>query len=90
MVQPYKLRGLEKIKIETHTMANAEIANHLPRSSRSLGTIEFPCSMFSPASSSRLASYMLGITLADDLSVVRDTRIYPYVLLGVACSSPWG
>jgi hypothetical protein len=25
-----------------------------------------------------------GIHLADDLSVVRDTRAYPYILLGVA------
>jgi hypothetical protein len=25
-----------------------------------------------------------GIHLADDLSVVRDTRAYPYILLGIA------
>ena len=32
----------------------------------------------------RRASYTPAYHLADDLSVVRDTRAYPYILLGIA------
>jgi hypothetical protein len=31
-----------------------------------------------------------GYHLADDLSVVRDTRVYPYLLLGKLCTGSCG
>src|SRR6266404_3864945 len=81
---PINYAGLEKIKIETHTMANAEIANHLPRSSPVVGHKSNP--LFNVLAGIVIAIGIIyaGYHLADDLSVVRDTRIYPYVLLGVA------
>jgi PiT family inorganic phosphate transporter len=65
-------------------MANAEIADHLPRSSPVAGHKSNP--LFNVLAGIVIAIGIIyaGYHLADDLSVVRDTRIYPYVLLGVA------
>jgi PiT family inorganic phosphate transporter len=65
-------------------MANAEIADHLPRSSPVVG--HKPNPVFNVLAGIVIAIGIIyaGYHLADDLSVVRDTRIYPYVLLGVA------
>ncbi len=47
-------------------------------------TSPIPGSMFSPWWWSSPESYTPAIISADDLSVVRDTRAYPYILLGIA------
>src|ERR1700730_12131000 len=65
-------------------MANADIPNHLPRSSPVVG--HKPNPLFNILAGVVIAAGMIyaGYHLADDLSVVRDTHVYPYVLLGIA------
>src|SRR6266567_702854 len=65
-------------------MANAEIANHGPRISPV--AVERPNPLFNILAAVVIATGIIyaGYHLADDLSVVRDTRAYPYVLLGIA------
>src|ERR1700732_214189 len=65
-------------------MANVDIVNHVPRSSPVAG--HKPNPLFNVLAGVVIAIGIIyaGYHLADDLSVVRDTRIYPYVLLGVA------
>src|SRR3984893_12113797 len=65
-------------------MANVDIANHAPRSSPVAG--QKPNPLFNILAGVVIAAGMIyaGYNLADDLSVVRDTHVYPYVLLGIA------
>src|ERR1700704_2655941 len=65
-------------------MANADIANHLPRSSPVVG--QKPNPLFNILAGVVIVTGIIyaGYHLADDLSVGRDTHVYPYVLLGVA------
>src|SRR5882757_11255763 len=65
-------------------MANADVANHLPRSSPVAG--QKPNPLFNILAGVVIAAGIIyaGYHLADDLSVVRDTHVYPYVLLGIA------
>src|ERR1700687_1442883 len=65
-------------------MANVDIVNHVPRSSPVVG--QKPNRLFNILAGVVIAAGMIyaGYHLADDLSVVRDTHVYPYVLLGIA------
>jgi len=65
-------------------MANADIAKHLPRSSPVAG--QKPNPLFNILAGVVIAAGIIyaGYHLADDLSVVRYTHVYPYVLLGIA------
>jgi PiT family inorganic phosphate transporter len=65
-------------------MANVDLANHLPRSSPIAG--QKPNPLFNILAVVVVVTGIIyaGYHLADDLSVVRDTHVYPYVLLGVA------
>src|ERR1700704_5285642 len=65
-------------------MANADIANHLPRSSPVVG--QKPNPLFNILAMVVVVTGIIyaGYHLADDLSVVRDARVYPYILLGIA------
>jgi PiT family inorganic phosphate transporter len=65
-------------------MANVDIANHVPRSSPVAG--QKPNPLFNVLAGVVIVAGIIyaGYHLADDLSVVRDTHVYPYVLLGVA------
>src|SRR5467141_2530261 len=65
-------------------MANVDIANHAPRSSPVAGQKPNPLLNILAGVVIVTGIIYAGYHLADDLSVVRDTRIYPYVLLGVA------
>ncbi|HMA00011.1 MAG TPA: inorganic phosphate transporter [Steroidobacteraceae bacterium] len=65
-------------------MANADIAARVPRSSPVVG--QKPNPLFNVLAGVVIVTGIIyaGYHLADDLSVVRDTRAYPYVLLGIA------
>jgi inorganic phosphate transporter, PiT family len=65
-------------------MANVDIANHAPRSSPVAG--QKPNPLINILASVVIVTGIIyaGYHLADDLSVVRDTHVYPYVLLGIA------
>jgi hypothetical protein len=65
-------------------MANVDIANHVPRSSPVAGQKQNP--LFNILAGVVIVSGIVyaGYHLADDLSVVRDARVYPYILLGIA------
>jgi inorganic phosphate transporter, PiT family len=65
-------------------MANVEFADHVPRSSPVTGQRTNP--LFNILAVVVIVTGIIyaGYHLADDLSVVRDTHVYPYVLLGVA------
>ena len=65
-------------------MANADIADHLPRSSPVAG--QKPNPLFNILAGVVIAAGIIyaGYHLADDLSVVRYAHVYPYVLLGIA------
>src|SRR6267154_2127734 len=65
-------------------MANVDITNHLPRSSPVAG--QKPNPLLNILAGVVIATGIIyaGYHLADDLSVVRDTHVYPYVLLGIA------
>src|ERR1700676_5596885 len=68
-------------------MANVDIANHashVPRSSPVAG--HKPNPLFNVLAGVVIAAGVIyaGYHLADDLSVVRDRHVYPYVLLGIA------
>src|SRR3984885_14793994 len=58
--------------------------NPVPRASRLIG--EKPSPWFNVLAAVVVVAGIIysGIHLANDLSVVRDTRVYPYVLLGIA------
>lgn len=58
--------------------------NHIPRASRLIG--EKPSPWFNVLAAVVVVAGIIysGIHLANDLSVVRDTRVYPYILLGIA------
>src|SRR5579859_1612853 len=81
---PINYGALHKIEIETHRMANADIAARVPRSSPVVG--QKPNPLFNVLAGVVIVTGIIyaGYHLADDLSVVRDTRAYPYVLLGIA------
>src|ERR1700687_3357974 len=65
-------------------MANVDIVNHVPRSSPVVG--QKPNPLFNILAGVVIAAGIVyaGYHLADDLSVVRDKHVYPYVLLGIA------
>src|SRR5450631_1250219 len=65
-------------------MANVDIVNHVPRTSPVVG--HKPNPLFNVLAVVVVVTGIIyaGYHLADDLSVVRDTHVYPYVLLGVA------
>src|ERR1700719_1068507 len=81
---PYRLPG-------NHSMSNLDAINqppgglhHTPRASRLIG--EKPSPWFNVLAAVVVVAGIIysGIHLANDLSVVRDTRVYPYILLGIA------
>jgi PiT family inorganic phosphate transporter len=65
-------------------MANVDIVNHIPRPSPVSGQKPNPLFNVLAAVVIVVGIIYAGYHLADDLSVVRDTHIYPYVLLGIA------
>jgi inorganic phosphate transporter, PiT family len=65
-------------------MANVDIANHVPRSSPVAGQKPNPLLNILAGVVIVTGIIYAGYHLADDLSVVRDTHVYPYVLLGIA------
>jgi len=65
-------------------MANVDIANHAPRSSPVAGQKPNPLLNILAGVVIVTGIIYAGYHLADDLSVVRDTHVYPYVLLGIA------
>jgi PiT family inorganic phosphate transporter len=65
-------------------MANVDIANHVPRSSPVAGQKPNPLLNILAGVVIVTGIIYAGYHLADDLSVVRDTHVYPYVMLGIA------
>jgi len=65
-------------------MANVDIVNSAPRSSPVVGQQPNPLLNILAVVVIVTGIIYAGYHLADDLSVVRDTHVYPYVLLGVA------
>jgi PiT family inorganic phosphate transporter len=65
-------------------MANVDIVNHVSRSSPVVGQKPNPLLNILAAVVIVTGIIYSGYHLADDLSVVRDSHIYPYVLLGIA------
>jgi PiT family inorganic phosphate transporter len=65
-------------------MSDAALADQLPRSSPL--ALHKPSPWFNVLAGAVVVFGIIyaGYHLADDLSVVRDTRVYPYVLLGIA------
>ncbi|HEY3654258.1 MAG TPA: inorganic phosphate transporter [Steroidobacteraceae bacterium] len=65
-------------------MANADVVNHVPLASPLTGQKPNPAFNVLAGVVVVIGVIYAGYHLADDLSVVRDTRAYPYVLLGIA------
>src|SRR4030088_3441365 len=65
-------------------MANIDIASQIPRSSPVAGQKPNPLLNILAGVVIVAGIVYAGYHLADDLSVVRDTHVYPYVLLGIA------
>ena len=65
-------------------MANADTVDHLPLASPLVGHKPNPAFNVLAGVVVVVGVIYTGYHLADDLSVVRDTRVYPYVLLGIA------
>jgi PiT family inorganic phosphate transporter len=65
-------------------MANADVANHIPLPSPISGAKPNPIFNVLAGVVVVIGILYAGYHLADDLSVVRDTHVYPYVLLGIA------
>src|ERR1700692_3292204 len=65
-------------------MANVDITNHLPRTSPVAGQKPNPVLNILAGVVIATGIIYAGYHLADDLSVVRDTHVYPYILLGIA------
>src|SRR5882757_250655 len=65
-------------------MANADVVNHVPLASPLTGQKPNPAFNVLAGVVVVIGVIYAGYHLADDLSVVRDARAYPYVLLGIA------
>jgi PiT family inorganic phosphate transporter len=65
-------------------MANADVVNHVPLASPLAGQKPNPAFNVLAGVVVVVGVIYAGYHLADDLSVVRDTHVYPYILLGIA------
>src|ERR1700722_14200880 len=91
ILQIYKSRANPHRLPGNHSMSNLDAINqppgglhHTPRASRLIG--EKPSPWFNVLAAVVVVAGIIysGIHLANDLSVVRDTGVYPYILLGIA------
>src|SRR6202166_333118 len=91
ILQLYKSRANSYRLPGNRSMSNLDAINqppggaaHTPRGRRLIG--EKPSPWFNVLAAVVVVAGIIysGIHLANDLSVVRDTRVYPYILLGIA------
>jgi PiT family inorganic phosphate transporter len=83
ILQIYKSRAAPPLFIETH-MSNVDAIHSGPVSSPLTAQKQSPWFNILAGVIVVAGIIYAGYHLADDLSVVRDTRVYPYVLLGIA------